>query len=276
MNNGQDTDSKLQDIRLKNKMDSIKKKIIVMSGKGGVGKTTIAVNIAYRLAMLNYDTGILDTDIHGPNVPKMLGVDRRVIKTTDDGIEPIDVFKGLKAVSVSYFLESDDQPVIWRGPMKMGIIKQFLSDVNWGNLDFLVIDSPPGTGDEPLSVCQLIPGIDGAIIVTSPQEVAVLDARKSIMFAKQLKVPVIGVVENMSGLICPDCGKSIPLYGEGGGEKAAEELGVPFLGKIHFDPVAVKTGDKGVPIVDDNFTSSGAKELREITDQVIRYFNDRG
>ena len=177
-----------QEEKLRDNLSKIKNKLLIISGKGGVGKTTVAVNLAYGLAIRGYKVGILDVDIHGPNVPKMLGIEKARLMVSDFGIEPIQALPNLKAVSLALIGNDENQPVIWRGPLKMMTIKQFLTDVNWGTLDYLIIDSPPGTGDEPLSVCQLIPEINGTIIVTTPQDVALLDARKSVFFAKELKV----------------------------------------------------------------------------------------
>ena len=238
-----------QEKRLKRNLARIKNKLIVISGKGGVGKTTVSVNLAYGLAKKGKRVGILDVDIHGPNIAKMLGIEGKRLTGSETGIEPIEVLPGLKAVSLALLLENRDQPVIWRGPLKMMTIKQFLADVNWGELDYLIIDSPPGTGDEPLSVCQLIPDINGAIIVTTPQEVAILDARKSVLFAKELKVPFIGIIENMSGFVCPHCKKEIDLFGFGGGENSARDLNVSFLGRIPVEPEIVKLGDLGKPFI---------------------------
>jgi len=238
-----------QEKRLKDNLAKIKNKLIVISGKGGVGKTTVAVNLAYGLAINGNNTGILDVDIHGPNIAKMLGIEEKRLTGSESGIEPIEVLPNLKAISIALLLKDKDQPVIWRGPLKMITIKQFLADVNWGKLDYLIIDSPPGTGDEPLSVCQLIPDLSGAIIVTTPQDVAVLDSRKSVLFAKELKVPVVGVIENMSGFVCPHCKKEIDLFGTGGGEKSAQDLKVPFLGRIPVEPEMVKSGDSGQPFI---------------------------
>ena len=235
----------LQEKRLQERMQKIRYKFIVMSGKGGVGKTTVSVNLAVSLAQRGKKVGLLDVDIHGPNIAKMLGVEHLKCLGSEDGIEPAEVSENLKAVSISMLMNDSDQPVVWRGPLKMLTIKQFLSDVNWGDLDYLVVDSPPGTGDEPLSVCQLIPDINGAVIVTTPQAVALMDARKSVLFAQSIKVPVIGVIENMSGFVCPHCRQSIDLFGTGGGEAAAGDLRVPFLGRVAFDPRIIKQGDEG-------------------------------
>ncbi len=260
-----------QEKRLKHNLSKIKNKFLVLSGKGGVGKTTVAVNLAYGLAMRGKKVGLLDVDLHGPNVAKMLGIEgRQLTGTAEGGIEPVTVEHGLKVISMSFLLKNSDQPVVWRGPLKMITIKQFLSDVSWGELDYLMIDSPPGTGDEPLSVCQLIPGINGIIIVTTPQEVAILDSRKSVSFARQLNVPLVGVIENMSGFICPHCSKGVNIFGMGGGEKAALELNVPFLGTIPVETEMVKSGDSGKPFVESQKNSATANVLNAILDRVLK------
>lgn len=258
-----------QDKRLKERMLRIKHKFIVMSGKGGVGKTTVAVNIAAGLAVKGNKVGILDVDIHGPNIAKMLGVEERRLVKSELGIEPVEVFHGLKAVSLALILENKDQPIIWRGPLKMMTIKQFLADVNWGDLDYLVVDSPPGTGDEPLSVCQLIDSLNGAVIVTTSQDVAILDSRKSVLFAKELKIPFIGIIENMSGFICPHCRKEIELFGEGGGKKAAVDLRVPFLGQIPLEPQIVRQGDLGTLFIRSNKDDPAAQCMNVIIEKII-------
>ena len=260
-----------QEKRLKDNLAKIQNKLIVMSGKGGVGKTTIAVNLAYGLAKKNKKVGILDVDIHGPNIAKMLGIEGQKFTGSELGIEPIEVLPNLKAVSLSFLLKNKDQPVIWRGPLKMITIKQFLADVNWGQLDYLIVDSPPGTGDEPLSICQLIPDINGAIVVTTPQEVAILDSRKSILFAKELKISFIGVIENMSGFICPHCKKEIELFGFGGGEKAAGNLGVSFLGRLPLEPEIIKLGDSGQPFIHFKKETQTAKIMDEIINKIVSY-----
>jgi len=253
-----------QERRLKENLSRIKNKLLVISGKGGVGKTTVAVNLAYGLAIKGYKTGILDIDIHGPNIAKMLGIEDKKLMSSGSAIEPVEVLPDLKAISLALIGYDVNQPVIWRGPLKMIAIKQLLSDVNWGELDYLIIDSPPGTGDEPLSACQLIPDLKGAIVVTTPQDVAILDSRKSVLFARQLNVPVLGIIENMSGFICPHCGKEIDLFGIGGGEKASEELKVPFLGRIPIEPLIVKSGDAGKPFIQFNKDKTASKIMEEI------------
>jgi len=238
-----------QDIRLKERMSLIKHKILVVSGKGGVGKTTVAVNLAYALASDGSKVGIVDVDLHGPNVAKMLGIEKRQLFGVGDGIEPVEVIPNLKAVSLALANPDPDNPIIWRGPMKMSAIKQFLSEANWGELDYLIVDSPPGTGDEPLSVCQLIPDLSGAVIITTPQDVAVLDSRKCIQFARILNVPVIGLIENMSGFVCPHCDAEVDIFKKGGGERAARELNIPFLGRIPLEPDLVEMADSGTPFI---------------------------
>jgi len=264
-----------QEKRLKEKMSKIKHPLIVMSGKGGVGKTTVAVNLACALSIIGKKTGILDIDLHGPNIAKMLGIEKQSICIHEFGMEPVEVSKNLKAVSIALTGYDPDQPMIWRGPMKAKIIMQFLADVNWGELDYLIIDSPPGTGDEPLSVCQLIPDAAGAIIVTTPQDVAVLDARKSVQFAKELKIPVVGIIENMSGFICPHCHVETDIFKKDGGEKAAEGLKVPFLGRVPFQPEFVDFGDKGTPFVSFKEKSKSAEAFMGIVDKIKEFINDK-
>ena len=230
-------------------MEKVKHKVMVMSGKGGVGKTTVAANLAFALGMQGLDVGLMDADIHGPDIPKILGIEDKRPGASGNKILPIFVTPRLKAMSIGFLLPDRDSAVIWRGPMKMNAIRQFLSDVDWGELDYLVIDLPPGTGDEPLSVAQLIKNVDGTIVVTTPQDLALLDSRKAVNFSRVLKVPVIGIIENMSGFVCPYCGKEINIFKYGGGERAASELGVPFLGRVPLDPKMVEAADAGTPFV---------------------------
>ncbi|HAT72870.1 MAG TPA: ATP-binding protein [Elusimicrobia bacterium] len=230
---------------VKENMARIGHKILVMSNKGGVGKSTIAVNFAALLASRGLKTGLLDIDIHGPSVARMTAQEGRTHASDGEFIEPIEVMPNLKMISLGSLMRKGDAPAIWRGPLKRGVLKQFLSDVKWGDLDALVIDAPPGTGDEPLTICQLIPEMTGAVVVTTGQEVALLDSRKAVNFLKQVGVPVLGVLENMTAFCCPHCSKEIDLFKTGGGERAAIELGVPFLGSVPFDPAMVDAGDVG-------------------------------
>jgi Mrp family chromosome partitioning ATPase len=261
------------EVKLTCNLSKIKHKIGILSGKGGVGKTTVATNIATELAKRGFKVGLLDADLHGPNVAKMLGAEgqRLFADPESQTIKPFipPGMPNLRVVSMAFLLENPDQPVVWRGPLKHQAIKQFLAEIDWGELDFLIVDLPPGTGDEALSVGQLIKPMDGFIIVTTPQEVSLLDTRKSISFAKMMNVPVIGIVENMSGFICPHCGKEIELFKKGGGEKAAEELGIPFLGRVPIEPTVVEAGDKGVPVVVSHPESSSAKAFAQIVDKVL-------
>jgi len=223
--------------------------LLVLSGKGGVGKSTVSVNLAYALASQGKQVGLLDLDFHGPNIPKMLGIEDQRPAVLANTIEPVHVTGNLAVISMAFLLPDTSTPVVWRGPMKMGAIQQFLAEVNWGSLDYLVVDLPPGTGDEALTIAQLAPNVRGAVIVTTPQDVAVMDAIKAAKFIEKLDLPVLGVIENMSGMICPHCGEGISLFGEGGGKKAAEDLGVPYLGAIPLDPEMVKAGDEGRPYI---------------------------
>lgn len=249
--------------KLESRLCRVKRKIVVLSGKGGVGKSTIAVNLAAGLKATGLRTGLLDVDIHGPSIPTMLGIENSALIGTEQGLVPLDV-NGLKVISSGFFLKSQDDAVIWRGPMKANVIRQFLQDVIWGELDLLVIDSPPGTGDEPLSVCQLIKNLDGAVIVTTPQRVAAVDVRKSITFCRQLKVPVLGLIENMSGFACPKCGEISPIFGSGGGQRIAVDMGVPFLGAIPIDPRVTTAGDMGQITIELDASAPAAQHMQTI------------
>lgn len=221
--------------------------LMVLSGKGGVGKTTVAVNLASALAH-GHRVGLLDADLHGPNVPKMLGLEGTTLRVQNGKIIPAVTPDNLLVVSLEFALPSTDAPVIWRGPLKMKAIQQFVEEVDWGELDLLVADLPPGTGDEPLSIAQLLSPVEGALVVTTPQDVALLDARKAVNFARTVGVQKIGVVENMAGLRCPHCGEEIKLFGEGGAERMAKTMGVEFLGRIPFFPEVVAASDAGKPL----------------------------
>jgi ATP-binding protein involved in chromosome partitioning len=227
------------------KLRRIKRKIMIMSGKGGVGKSTVAANLAAGLALRGYAVGLLDCDIHGPTIPTIFGLESQRLEIDEEGILPIQVLPNLSVMSVGFLLGDKDSPIIWRGPAKMGAIKQFLEDVNWGALDFLIIDLPPGTGDEPLSVAQLIPNCDGSILVTTPQDVALISVRKSIRFSGKLNVPIIGLVDNMHGLVCPHCGEPIEIFGTGGVEKASEDFNIPILARLPIEPKVAEMEDKG-------------------------------
>jgi ATP-binding protein involved in chromosome partitioning len=257
--------------RLNSKLSHIKHRIMVMSGKGGVGKSSVSTNLAVILSMDGFEVGLLDADIHGPNIPKMLGIESRSVAGSNGGMRPIEAFPNLKVMSTAFFIGDRDSAVVWRGPLKHSAISQFIGEVEWGNLDFLVVDLPPGTGDEPLSVAHLIKKVDGSIIVTTPQDVALLDSRKAVTFSRILNIPVIGIVENMSGLECPYCHKEIPLFKVGGGEKAARELKVPFLGRIPIDPQMVIDCDRGMPFVMSYPKSEAAKAFRQIADRCKKY-----
>lgn len=257
--------------RLKLKLSHIKHRIMIMSGKGGVGKSSVATNLAVSLSLEGFEVGLLDADLHGPNIPKMLGIESRMVAGSNKGMIPVEVFPNLKVISIAFFIGDRDNPVVWRGPLKHSAISQFLGEVEWGYLDFLIIDLPPGTGDEPLSVAHLIKEVDGAIVVTTPQDVALLDSRKAVTFSRILGIPVIGIVENMSGLICPHCQKEILLFKTGGGEKAAREMRVPFLGRVPIDPEMVSDCDRGMPFVMAHPESEVTKAFREIAQHCKQY-----
>jgi Mrp family chromosome partitioning ATPase len=255
--------------RLMSRLCRIRHKVIVLSGKGGVGKSTVAVNLAVALRMAGKKVGLLDVDIHGPSIPTMLGLERGTIQGCEDGILPLDLGE-MKIMSIGFLLQNQDDAIIWRGPRKAGVIKQFLADVVWGELDYLIIDSPPGTGDEPLSVCQLIGKLDGAVIVTTPQRLAEVDVRKSITFCRELKVPVLGVVENMSGFICPNCGQVSQIFPTGSGKRIAEDMKVPFLGAIPLDPKIAEAGDKGMVSAQNYAQSPSAELMKKIVEQISK------
>jgi len=249
------------------RMAKVKHKIVVMSGKGGVGKTSVAVNLAVALAE-DATVGIIDADVTGPDVPKILGIEDLPVLQGDDGIEPVVGPRGVKAISMAQLLVDRGSPVIWRGPLKIKALKQMIMDVNWGALDYMVIDLPPGTSDEPLSIAQELPDADGAVVVTTPQDVALLDVRKSIAFAQAVRMPILGIIENMSGMVCPHCGKTVDVFKRGGGEAAAKELGLTFLGRLPLDPEIVVGGDAGKPFVIARPDSPAAKAFRAIAAEV--------
>jgi len=257
---------------LKENLKMIKNKIVVMSGKGGVGKSTVAVNLAVSLAEEGNRVGLLDVDIHGPSVPKLLNLEgQRLSGTEENKFIPIAYNKKLKVISIGFLMEGNAEPVIWRGPLKYSVIQQFLKDVDWGELDYLIVDSPPGTGDEPLSVCQLIENPTGAVIVTTPQDVALIDVMKSITFCKTVNMPVIGVVENMSGFTCPHCSERIDIFKAGGGSEMSQDMNVPFLGNIPLNSAITHGGDAGSPIISGTAPDEVKNAFSSIVNNIKSY-----
>ncbi|MHA1238384.1 MAG: Mrp/NBP35 family ATP-binding protein [Candidatus Odinarchaeia archaeon] len=263
-----------QEEKIKAQLKNIKHKIVVMSGKGGVGKSTFTVNLAVAFASKGYEVGILDGDLHGPCVPKMLGLEGAKPAVSPIGVLPLRGPLGIKVMSIEFFLPTSDQPVIWRGPLKMAALRQFFADVVWEKLDYLFIDLPPGTGDEPLSIMQMIPDLDGVIIVTAPSKVSALVVKKAINMAKKLNIPVIGVVENMSGFVCPNCGAKYDILGSGGGEEAAKDMNIPFLGKVPIDPSIAQNADLGLPFVLNNPDSIATKSFQQVVSKIETYIEN--
>ncbi len=260
--------------QIRKRVKQIKHKILVLSGKGGVGKSTVAVNLAMSLALAGKSVGLLDIDIHGPSIPKILDLEKETVRIIGDTILPVEMRRNLKVMSIGFLLRGSNDAVIWRGPMKYQMIKQFLKDVQWGILDFLIVDSPPGTGDEPLSIVQLLEDADGAIIVTTPQEVALSDVCKCINFCRNLKLPVLGVLENMSGFVCPQCGQKTDVFKSGGGEIMSLQMGVPFLGRVPIDPQIVQSCDSGKPFVYHYNQSPTAKAFGNVSGPILKLDNN--
>ncbi|MFC1761982.1 P-loop NTPase [Planctomycetota bacterium] len=233
-------------------MNDIKYKFLVMSGKGGVGKSSMAVNLALWLSQQGLQVGLLDVDIHGPSVPRLLQLDGRRLQGSQQEIEAIAYSPTLKVMSVGFMLDNSDRALIVRGPMKHNMIQQFVQNVLWGTLDCLVVDCPPGTGDEPLSIAQLLEPVNGAMIITTPQQLAIMDVKKCVTFCRQMKIPITGVIENMSGFICPHCSKRTDIFAVNGGKTMAQELGIPFLGAIPLNPEMVMSADSGKPFIQDH------------------------
>ena len=258
-----------QDVAMENSLGKIKNKLIVMSGKGGVGKSSTTVNLAVALSEKGYRVGIMDVDLHGPDIPRMLGLKGNLDVNDSKKLNPAKYSDRLSAVSIESLTPSKDEAIIWRGPIKYSAIRQFIGDVAWGDLDFLLIDAPPGTGDEPLTVAQVVPGAK-AVIVTTPQEISLADVRKSINFCKTVKMEIFGLIENMSGFSCPHCGEVIDPFGQGGGERTAMDFGVNFLGRVPFDPTVVNCGDKGEPLLAHHADSVVAKAFDLIADKVAK------
>ncbi len=253
----------LDDERIKAALDKVKNIIVVMSGKGGVGKSTVAVNLAVALANDGQKVGLMDVDLHGPSIPVMLGTVHKKPKQDGNYLKPLEYSKNLKVISIGNLLDMENRAVIWRGPLKIGAIRQFICDVNWGSLDYLIVDSPPGTGDEPLTVAQNMPSAK-ALLVTTPQEVSLADVRKSISFCKAVNMDIIGLVENMAGIKCPHCGKQIDIFGSGGGEATAATANLPFLGSVPIDPSMVVNGDAGKPSVLEAIPGPGISAFLQI------------
>ena len=247
--------------QIKENLKNIKHQILVLSGKGGVGKSSVAVNLAVWLSMRGKKVGLLDVDIHGPSVPKLLGLEGEKLQAHSDRIEPISYRDTLKVMSVGFIIKNENDALIMRGPMKHGVIKQFVCDVGWGELDYLIVDCPPGTGDEPLSIVQLLGKPDGAVIVTTPQQVAVTDVKKCVTFCKQLNLPILGVLENMSGFVCPHCDHKTDIFGGDGGRQMADDFGIPFLGSIPIDPNMVPAADLGKPFMRFNDNTPTAQAI---------------
>ncbi|MBU2454697.1 MAG: Mrp/NBP35 family ATP-binding protein [Proteobacteria bacterium] len=260
---------KKEEEAIKTSLSKIKHKIFVLSGKGGVGKSSVSANLAACLSKKGYKTGLMDVDVHGPSIAQMLGLTELLDISENHLLLPKQVNGNLKVVSVQALMQDKDQAIIWRGPAKTGMIKQFVSSVDWGELDFLIIDAPPGTGDEPLTVVQTIPEALG-VIVTTPQEVALADIRKSISFCKTVRLKTLGIVENMAGFKCPHCNEPINLFSSGGGEKTATSQGLTFLGSIPFETQVVTSGDSGVPMMFQDKETAFTKAFDIVVENILK------
>jgi len=268
-----ESQKELEQTQISERLRKIKHSIVVLSGKGGVGKSTVAANLALALARSNKKVGLLDVDVHGPSIPKILGLEDKQIQGNDEGIFPVEYTDLLEVMSVGFLLGNTSQPVIWRGPRKHGLIKQFIKDVVWGELDFLIIDSPPGTGDEPMSVAQLLGPTVDAVVVTTPQQLAISDVQRSIQFCKTLDINILGIIENMSGFICPYCNNTIDIFKAGGGEKLAKQMNVRFLGGIPIDPDIVDAEDNGKFYLEMFHGSRAAYAFEETIKRLLKLYN---
>lgn len=269
--NSADAQIAQQDIAITRSLGKIKNKILVMSGKGGVGKSTVAVNLALGLADRGYKVGLMDVDLHGPDICRMLDLTERLApaNSRNNLVPPLIYNENVKVVSLEYMMQDRDEAIIWRGPLKIQAIRQFVADMDWGELDYLIIDAPPGTGDEPLSIAQTVPNVQ-AVVVTTPQAIALADVRKSINFCKTVEMPIVGVVENMSGFICPHCEESVDIFSSGGGEKTARDFDLPFLGRVPMDPRVVVGGDSGKPYLSSNEDSPAVKAFAAVVEAIER------
>ena len=270
INEDQKKQMEAQQEQIKQNIKHIKHQMLVLSGKGGVGKSSVAVNLAVWFSMQGKKVGLLDVDIHGPSIPKLLNLEGSKLQGREDKIEPIIYSDTLKVMSIGFLIQDENAAVIWRGPMKHNVIKQFVSDVSWGVLDYLIVDCPPGTGDEPLSIVQLLGKADGAVVVTTPQQLAVTDVKKCITFCQQLNLPVLGIIENMSGFVCPHCNKRTDIFGGNGGKQMAEEFDVPFLGSIPIDSNMVPAADLGEPFIYFNKQSPTAQSLNSAFEPLLQ------
>ncbi|MBW2107419.1 MAG: Mrp/NBP35 family ATP-binding protein [Deltaproteobacteria bacterium] len=264
----QPSQADVQDQLIHGTLSIIKNKLLVMSGKGGVGKSSVSANLAVALSRRGVKVGLMDVDLHGPDIPRMLGLEGLLEISADNRLIPKEYSDNLKVVSIESLAENRDQAVIWRGPLKFNVIRQFLSDCHWERLDYLIIDSPPGTGDEPLTIAQTIPDAK-AVIVTTPQEISLADVRKSINFCNTVHMPVLGVIENMSGFVCPHCGKATDLFGTGGGERTAAAMNLPFLGRIPFDPRMVACADAGQSCLEKFPEAQVTKAYEAIVEKIL-------
>lgn len=264
-----------QELKISKNLGKIKYKIAVMSGKGGVGKSTVAANIAEAFQNKGHHTGILDADIHGPNIPIMLGIENNDVGINDENLMlPVISDSGIKVMSMAFLLENKNNPIIWRGPQKTGTIKQLIADVDWGNLDVLIIDNPPGTGDEPLTVLQTIPDIDAVVMVSTPNAVSQDDVLKCVSMVEMLNIKNIGLVENMAYYNCPHCGEAVKMFGENQGREFAEEMGIVFLGDIPLTPKVSDSANIGKSVVELNADSEISKKFSFIVDEIKKNFLD--
>ena len=255
------------------RMSDIKYKIIVGSNKGGVGKSTVTTNLAFALAEKGFKVGLADADLHGPNVPKLVKAENVRLRSEEDGIIPFETVNGLKVASLGFLIEDPNMHIAWRDAVKYDFIIELLGNINWGPLDYLLIDLPPGTGNEQITIIDFIGEVDGAVIVTTPQDLALLDARKMVSFARDSNVPIVGIIENMSTLTCPHCSNEIDVFKKGGGERLAQELVLPYLGKIPLDGEITAQSDNGEPIVLSRPQSAAAKAFMKLAENCHKFLN---